>query len=400
MQQIEAVREQFPALQTHRFFGSAGVGPLPRGALDAMAGYAEALRVAFSPDAFQDDPHGEARRLAASLVGSAPEEITLTASTSTGLNLVAGAIPWRPGANIVLNDLEYPANIFPWVYQAQRRDLEVRVVRSRDGAVPLDELRRAIDRRTQVLSVSHVEFGSGARNDVAKLADAVHAVDGLLCVDAIQSVGAIRVDVKALGVDVLATGGYKWLCGPLGTGFTYIDPRWRERLQPAVLDYGHLAPIERESVWNALISGTDYPMGQAPLPADGTRYEVEGLSPLLFKGLCASLALFLDVGPDAIEARIAALVDHLIEGLRRAEVTILSPTDPAVRSGIVTVRVPFDLTKTDEVRRLEDRLRGDGIVAHPRGGGLRFAVHFFNTQDELDAAVAFVAGLWQEAVSG
>jgi len=259
--------------------------------------------------------------------------------------------------------------------------------------------RRAIDRRTQVLSVSHVEFGSGYRNDVAALAEAVHAVDGLLCVDAIQSVGALRVDVNALGIDVLATGGYKWLCGPLGSGFAYVSPRWRDTLEPAVVDFGHLAPTEREAVWNALVCGAEYPMGRAPIPADGTRYEVEGLSPLLFKGLNASLSLFLEMGAEAIEARISELVDDLIERLRRARVEILSPADPAVRSGIVTVKVPFDLTQTEEVRRLEDRLRTAQIVAHPRGGGLRFAVHFFNTPEDLDAAVAFVAELWREAAS-
>ncbi len=400
MHEIEAVREQFPALAHHRFFGSAGVGPLPRRALDAMRRYAEALRVGFVAQAWEDDPHKEARGLAATLVGAVPEEIALTTSTSSGLNLLAGSYPWRAGGNIVLNDLEYPANVFPWVYQAQRQDLEVRVVRSRDGAVPLDDLVRAIDRRTQVLSVSHVEFGSGYRNDVAALAGAVHAVDGLICVDAIQSVGALRVDVKDLGIDVLATGGYKWLCGPLGTGFAYIAPRCRELLEPRVVDYGNLAPVEQKAVWDALVAGTEYPMAQVPLPADGTRYEPEGLSPLLFKGLSASLRLFLDFGTEAIEARVADLVDHLIAALEREHLAILSPTDRAVRSGIVTVRVPFDLRQPNAVRGLEERLRSARIVAHPRGGGLRFAVHFFNTEEELDEAVSFVARLWRGAVSG
>jgi cysteine desulfurase / selenocysteine lyase len=393
MQEIEAIRKLYPALETKRFFGSAGVGPLSRPALDAMTKLPEQMRVAFAPEAWEADAREEARGLAASLVGAAPEEITLTGSTSAGLNLVAGAMAWEPGSNIVLNDLEYPANIFPWIYQAQRQDLEVRVVRSREGAVPLDELCRAIDARTQVLSVSHVEFGSGFRNDIAALAEAVHAIDGLLCVDAIQSVGALEVDVQALGADVLATGGYKWLCGPLGTGFTYIAPRWRERLEPLVLDFGHLALVERQTVWDALVAGTDYPMGQAPLPADGTRYEAEGLSPLLFKGLSAAMRVLLDFGPASVESRIVDLVDYLIEALGRAGVEILSPTDRAARSGIVTVRVPFDLTKPEEIKRLEEALRAAGIVAHARGGGLRFAVHFFNTREDLDAAVSFVAGL-------
>ena len=393
MYNIERIRNDFPALNKALFFASAGVGPLPRITMVAMQHFSKELRVDFAKGTWEEDPQKETRILAAQLINAAEEEITLTMNTSAGINLLAGALPWKRGENIVLNDLEYPANVFPWLYQADRHRLDVRVVRSRNGAVPLDEMIRAIDRRTRVLAVSHVEFGTGYRNDVAALGDAVHKVGGLICVDAIQSLGALQVDVKDLGIDVLATGGYKWLCGPLGTGFAYVKEKLIDELQPATADFANLATAERETVWNALVSGADYPMEHAPLASDGIRFEAEGLPPVLFKGLAVSLRYFLDLGIESIEARIAGLVDHLIDHLNKARIEILSPTGPKERSGIVTMRIPFDLSRPKEVKELEARLQAAKIIALPRSGGLRLAVHFFNTEEELDQVIDFIKHL-------
>jgi selenocysteine lyase/cysteine desulfurase len=394
MDKVASAREEFPALTKWLFFGSAGIGPLPRCALAAMRKETEALLVDFDRRAWEEDVRAEARSLAARLVGASPEEIVLVPSTSAGINLLAGSFPWRRGDSVVLNDLEYPANVFPWLYQAERHGLEVRVVRSRNGIVPLDDLVEAIDRRTRVLALSHVEFALGYRHDLAALAEAVHAVGGLLCVDAIQSLGVLRVDVEKLGIDVLATGGYKWLCGPLGTGFTYVRRDLLETLWPPTLAYGNLPKEEDEAVWNALVAGRDYPMDEVPVAAGWKRLEgVEGLSPILVKGFSASLCLFLDLGIDWIEGRIEGLVSHLIERLCEEKVKILSPTRREERAGIVTAAVPFDLSRKDEVKGLEKRLEEARIQAHPRGGGLRLSVHFFNTEEEIDRVVGFLRGL-------
>jgi len=393
MHNIEEIRAAFPALAGTFFFASAGVGPLPQVALTAIRQNLDRLRVQFAKESWEEDPAQEARALAARLIHADMEEIVLTESTSAGINLLAGALPWKRGENVVLNDLEYPANLFPWLYQADRHGLEVRMVRSQDGVVPLDDLLAAIDRRTRVLAVSHVEFGTGYRNDIAALAEAVHRANGLICVDAIQSLGVLQVDVTDLGIDVLATGGYKWLCGPLGTGFAYVRPDLMEVLHPPTLAYANLPAREQAVVWNALIAGTDYPMQHAPLAAGWKRFEAEGLSPILFKGLAASLGYLLDLGIDWIESRIACLVDHLIPRLIREDITILSPTDLHRRAGIVTVAVPFNLSKTDQVKGLQERLEMARIKAHLRGGGLRLALHFFNTADEIDQAVDFIKTL-------
>ena len=387
MDNIDQVRDAFPTLKRTLFFASAGVGPLPQVALSAMQQAIDGLQLEFATTAWEENPMPTARKLAAQLVHATEEEVVLTDSTTAGINLLAGALPWKRGENVVLNDLEYPANVFPWLYQADRCGLEVRMIRSRNGVVPLDDLLEAIDRRTRVLTISHVEFASGYRNDIATLAEAVHKVNGLICVDAIQSLGVFPVDVKALGIDVLATGGYKWLCGPLGTGFAYVREELLETLYPPTLAYANLPAKDEQTVWNALVSGSDYPMKHVPLAHGWKRFEAQGLSPVLFQGFAASLRFFLDVGIERIESRIAWLVNYLIERLTAEGIAILSPTAAKARSGIVTVRVPFDLSQPEQVRVLEERLEEAHVKAHPRGGGLRLSVHFFNATAEIDQVI-------------
>ncbi len=393
MYNIERIRNDFPALHKMIFFASAGIGPLPRTAMVAMQHYLKERRVDFDEVVWKEDPKKEACGLAAELIHASAEEIIPTMSTSAGINIIAGGIKWKRGENIVLNDLEYPSNVFPWLYQADRHRLEVRIIRSHAGVVPRDELIAAIDKKTRVLAVSHVEFGTGYRNDVATLATAVHAAGGLICVDAIQSVGVLHIDVKDLGIDLLATGGYKWLCSPIGTGFSYLRADVLDRLQPPTADYINLPAAEHDIVWNALVSGNSYPMEQMPLAADGSRFEAQGLSPHLFKGFVSSLKYFLNLGTEEIELRISGLVDYFIEQANREGVTILSPTGPKERSGIVSVHVPVNLSRPEEVKKLEKKLQQAKIVALPRSGGLRFAVHFFNTEEEIDQAIDFVKSL-------
>ncbi|HHR85391.1 MAG TPA: aminotransferase class V-fold PLP-dependent enzyme [Candidatus Acetothermia bacterium] len=393
MYNIERIRNDFPALHKMVFFGSAGVGPLPRTAMVAMQRYSKELRVDFATAAWEADPVAEVRNLAAKMINASPEEIVIAPSTSAGINLLAGGIKWKRHDNIVINDLEYPANIFPWLHQAHKHGLEVRIVRSRDGVLPFSELTKAIDRKTRVLAVSHVEFGSGFRNDIPALAEAIHKTGGMICVDAVHSLGVLPVNVQEMGIDVLAAGGYKWLCGPLGSGFAYIREDLAESLDPATIDYKDITADAHDAVWNALVSGEEYAMDEAPLHRGTQRFQPEGVSPIAVKGLSASLSYMLELGSEAIEERITKLVDYLIDRLQSAKIAILSPTAPEKRAGIVTIRVPYNLSKPKEARRLEEKLQNAGIVAHPRGGGLRLSIHFFNTEEEIDLVIDFISKL-------
>lgn len=359
----------------------------------AMQRYSKELRVDFSPEAWKDDPMAKTCSLAAEMINALTKEIVATSCSSSGINLFAGAINWKPKDNIVVSGNDYPWNAFPWIHQAHKHGLELRVVPSQDRTITVSKMIQAIDQKTRVLAVSHVDCATGFRNDIPALAEAVHKAGGMICVDGSQSIGVLPIDVQAMGIDVLATGGEKWLCGPIGTGFTYIRQQLAETLEPATIDYGDITASAHDKAWNALVSGKGQTMQDAPLPRNAQRFQPQGLSPIAVKGLSSSLSYILELGSKDIEERVAQLVTYLIKQLQAAKIDIISPTKPEQLAGIVTVSVPYDLSEPKETKKLKQKLRHARIVAHPRAGGLRLAVHFFNTEEEIDFVVEFIAKL-------
>ena len=167
----------------------------------------------------------------ARLIGAAPEEIAFVASTTHGLGLVAEGFPWRSGDSVVTAAEEYPSNIYPWMNLASR-GVTLRLVPSRAGRIWVDDLAAAIDGSTRVLTISHVEFASGFKNDLDRLVELCRERNVALCLDAIQGLGPHVIDVRRTPVDFLAADGHKWLLGPEGAGLLYVRGEWIERLRP------------------------------------------------------------------------------------------------------------------------------------------------------------------------
>jgi len=335
------------------------------------------------------------RSRAAELVGAATESIVLTSSTSAGINLVASGLSWKPSDNIVLKETEHPTVLYPWVYQARQAGFEVRRVRSKGQHVSENALIKAIDHHTRVVAVSHVEFGTGYRNDLPRLAAAAHSARAFFLVDAIQSLGTTPMDVNECAIDCLASGGFKWMCGPRGTGFAYLHPKLMDSLTPPFEDSFNLSSDEEQRAKLLLRAGLTSEIGSAPFAAGWRRLEPRGTSPVLLRGLAMSLSQLLEVGIDRIAQRIDDLIALLLDECRRASIPVLSSQEMQHRSAIVTVGVPFDLTDLEEIQALERRLIEEQLVAHPRAGGLRFGVHAFNNEQDVDRAVRVVAAMWQ-----
>ncbi len=382
---IQAIRGEFPLLERVVWLASAGVGPMPKRALGALAGLQRALYEKADPTAWKEtkEVFGRVRWLIAKLLAVDPVEIALTRSTTEGLNAIAAALPWKRGDVAVITDQEYPANAIPWYHQAHLHGIEVRVVRSRDGKLPLNAFVEAVDRRTRVVAVSHVQFGSGFRVDLAGLSELAHRHGALLVVDAIQSVGAIPVRPRDLGVDVLACGGYKWLCGPEGTGFLYVRQELAEELMPAAVGYPNVSPREHDELWDALCDGGVWVRDFSGYAPGAARFDGVGLNPALFSALAASLQLFLEIGLERIGERVLELSGALIAELPRLGYGVATPADPVERAGIVLVRGPWDLGTPEAREAVEGHFLERRIKVHVRAGGIRVSPHFFTTQDDL-----------------
>ncbi len=382
----ETIRREFPLLEEVVWLASAGVGPMPRRALDAIAETQRALYEGFDPPAWKEagEAAERARRAVAALLEVEPEEIALVRSTTEGLNAIAASLPWERGDNVVITDQEYPANAIPWYHQARRHGFEVRVARSRGRGLPLDAFAEVIDRRTRLVAVSHVQFGSGYRVDLAGLAELAHGHGALLVVDAIQSVGAVGVRPRELGVDALACGGYKWLCGPEGTGFLYVRRELVEELLPSQIGFHNIAREEEKSLWDLLCGGGTWVRDFSGYAPGALRFDAIGLNPAILSGFATALELFLELDPGWIEERVLRLSSRLIAELSRRGYEVATPEDPAERAGIVLVRGPWNLRAEIARAEVEKHFLSRGIKIHVRAGGIRVSTHFFNSEDDLD----------------
>jgi selenocysteine lyase/cysteine desulfurase len=372
------IRAHFPGTRALAYFNAAAASLLPVEAAAALAAAAqrqcEGGILSWGRDM---RAVASAREAVARLLGAASDDVAFVANTSEGIAKVAGGLDWSDGDEIVLGDLEYPANVYPWACQ-RPRGARLRFVPSEDGCLPAERLIAALGARTRVLAVSMVQFTSGYRVDLAPLAEACRRRGILFVLDAIQGLGVFPVDVGALGVGALAADGRKWLMGPPGSAFLYVAPEWRERIRPraagveSVRDAGDMLQHLR-------LLDADGQLDLAPLLREGAgRYEAGYPNVPSIAGLGASLALAEAIGRDVIRARVVALVERLRSGLERQGRSIHGPRAAPERSGIVAFDVPGDPDAW--FRALGARKISLGV----RGGRLRAAPHVYNDDADVD----------------
>lgn len=374
-------RREFPwaARGDAVYLNHASTGPLP--VRTAAAVHAWVARRA-EPWRIRDEELfgtlARVRMLAARLVGAQAGEIACMPNTTYGLNLAARALPLGPGDVVLTFDKEFPANVYPWMALADRGVRLERVPPGPDGLPDEPALRRALERpEVKVLAVSWVQFQTGYACDLVALGAACRALGTYFVVDAIQGLGPRTLDVRAAHIDLLACGGQKWLLAPWGTAFLYVRRELVQQLRPA--DVGWLAVRGADNFARL----TDY---DPTLRDDARRFEVLTLPFHDFAGLAESLALVHELDPTAVAAHVAGLADRIVHWAHgRDDVALVTPADRAHRAGIVALR-PRDPAAA--ARRL-----AEARVAHSvREGAVRLSPHGYNTADEVDLALAALAG--------
>ena len=357
-------RAQFPSAARQVHMNHAGISPLPQRVGAAIQTFAdEAVLLDAAVYRRWETRAEEVRAAAARLIGARAHEIAFVRSTSEGLSLVASGLAWEPGDNVVTIADEYPSNVYPW-FGLRRLGVETRLLARTQARFGPDDVAAVIDGRTRVLAVSAVDWQSGFRADLAALGELCRARDIVFVVDGIQAVGALRVDVAACGVDVLAAGGHKWLLAPEGCGILFVSDRVVERVHPVVLG------------WKSVDNAVTYLPYHFDLRADAARFEPGSAPHLGIHALGAALDLLLEVGPAAIEARVLDITDELADGLGRRGANVLSPRVGAERSSILTFAV-------GETADLHKALTDSRIVTRQRLGGIRLAPHFYNDADDV-----------------
>jgi selenocysteine lyase/cysteine desulfurase len=378
---IDALRRsEFPwaAAGEAIYLNHASTGPLPARTVAAVE---EWTRRRAQPHRITDAElfatMRTTRQLVAPLIGAEPREIALMTNTSYGLNLAAGALPLAAGDVVVTFDREFPANVYPWMALASR-GVRLERVPCVDDLPDEEALVRALARpEVRALTVSWVQFSSGWRADLARLGALCRATDTWFVVDAIQGLGALTLDVRACHVDLLACGMQKWLLSPWGTGFVYVRRELIAELRPTSVGWMSVRGADDFS----RLTDYDY-----TLRDDARRFEVLTLPVHDFAGANASLALLHELGPAAVTAHVTRLADTIVAWARaRDDVRLVTPADPARRAGVVSV-APRDAAAAAA------RLREAGVAHSLREGAIRLSPHAYNTDDEVQRALALLVG--------
>ncbi len=312
----------------------------------------------------------DARAAAARLVGARPREIAFMKNTSDGLSAVANGIDWREGDSIVTCDVEFPSNFYPWMRVAESFGVKLKTASERDGRISSDELISLIDERTRVVALSWVQFASGFRSRIAEIGKACRERGALFVVDAIQGLGALKLDVEREYVNVFAADAHKYLLGPEGIALFYVSDRVIDRIKPTVVGWTSVKDYE-----NYLDYSLDYREGAA-------RFECGTLNTVGVYGLGAALDLFLEIGPETTERYLLELGDYLAESLRGKGYRVVSSREAGEASAIVTCT--HERHAPAEVYNI---LRNRNIFTAPRVGRLRISPHLYNTREEVDALV-------------
>lgn len=354
----------FPVTKKFAYLNSAAVGPLSVEARNAMRRLIRNQCERGAVDyAKWFETYDACRDSAARLLGASADEIALVANTSDGITTVARGLRAREGDNVVLPADEFPANVYPWLALP---GVEVRYVPKRDGRMLAEDVARLVDARTAAVSVSFVDWLTGHRADLKAIGEIAHGAGAIFCVDAIQGLGALPLDVNEYGIDALAADGHKWLCGPEGAGILFVRREARERIAPT-----------RPS-WLSVRHPTrffDYEFKPAP---SARRYEGGTPNTCGIFGLHAALELIHAIGIDHIASRVLALASRVRAGARERGIPLAcEPESDAEASGITSLRL-------EDAPVLASALDSRRVIVAARGGYLRVATHHFNSEDDVD----------------
>jgi selenocysteine lyase/cysteine desulfurase len=307
----------------------------------------------------------------AKLVNATEDEIALVENTSMGLNIVANMLDYPSGSNIVTTDLEYPSVVYPW--KKKKLGVTIRYVENKAGKILLEDLEKAVDDKTVAVAISHVEYMNGFRFDLKAVSEIAHEHGAYLIVDAIQSLGALPVNVKRDNVDFLTAGCYKWMLSPYGIGYLYVRKELIEKFEPPFIGWASVKPEVFETI-------DTWEIRHLKLSETATRFEIGTPSRVSAIGAATALRLLLDAGIENIEKRILKLTDHLIEKLTQKGIKFQTPLESECRSGIVNFLI-------DNPQERTDRLAKKNIIVSARSHGIRVSPHFYNTEEEIDNLV-------------
>ena len=358
------IRQDFPVTERWAYLNCAAAGPVPRAGHDAaLRFYQESLADADRHWTAWLTRREAARARIAQLINAEPDEIAFTTNTSTGMNLIVDALAGR--GEVISCKLEFPVSTIPWLH----RGVHVNLLPPREGVLTPDDISAAMNERTGVICLSHVQYSNGLRANLAEIGarKGSHA----FVVNAAQSAGVFQIDVKRMRIDALTATGHKWLLGGYGSGFVYLSRELLAATRPRAIGWFsvHDPFGDRNEVFQ--VRSDAAARAELGCPHFGGIF-----------ALGAAVEYLLQIGPAQIEQRALAVNKHLTDRLTAAGWRVLSPlTDETHRSAET-------LVAADDPAHVTRQLHHRGVAVTQKPEGIRVATHFFNDETDIARLVA------------
>ncbi|MCC6168877.1 MAG: aminotransferase class V-fold PLP-dependent enzyme [Caldilineaceae bacterium] len=358
----ESRRRSFPSLEQMTYLNTAAEGIPPLEVHAALDAYFHDKQQGMDGRAAHAAQWEAAKHLTAALYGLAAGEIGICSCTSEAYNLAALALRLQPGDEVIVNDLDFPAGITPWL---QSTAAQAKVWRARDGGLRVEDLHPLLSPRTRLVTVSLVSFYNGFKVDLPALVEIIRRHSAaLLAVDVTQALGRIPLDLT--GVDLVISSTHKWILASHGGGLVGV-------------------PAGRADAWTVPAGGwfnLEDPFGPDRFTRAVSKRGAAGFSvgmpnyPAVY-AIRAGLEYITSVGVDAIDGHARPLALACLDGLRRLPVEMLTPAEPDALAGILAFRHPA----MDAIHR---RLHAAGIHVMAQAGRMRIAIHGYNTAQDVE----------------
>ena len=353
-----AVRADFPALRQWTFLNTATFGQTParsKAAIDAHFARRDELACGDFLDWFDD--MDELRGRIGRLLTSDAASIAFVPNASAALSLLLGRLDWKTGDQIVTLTDEFPNHYY---YPAWLKRHGVELIET-----PFDKFWQAITPRTRLVACSTMNYATGFRPPLEAMAEELRRRGILLYLDATQGIAALDYNLARIRPSMFAANGYKWLLSPPGAAFFSIDAELRERLDPLCFGW------RSDAGWKSVETLNH---GEPVLADTAAKYESGMLAFPSLYGMSESITMVLEIGMDAIEARVLQLAEGVATVLREAGGVIRHDHTPIVAAHF----------ENRDAGALAAALREQGILVAARHGNLRVSPHFYNNEEDIE----------------
>ncbi len=365
-------KRDFENFEGNVWLNAASEGPLPKVAAKALQ---EAVEWKSRPyeltiPKFMSVPL-ELKKSIGALMGVDYRDVILANSASYGLHILANGIRWNSGDEVLLMQNDFPTNILPWL-ALEKRGVKVKQECPENRVFSSEEIERFLTPRTRLLCLSHVHTFSGITLDVSKIAEICKKKGVLFVLNLSQSLGTMPINILTMNVDAIVCAGYKWLCGPYGTGFAWISPKIREGLEYNQA-YWVSAMSEKELESEGVIGLKDQNTAR--------KFDVFGTANFFnFIPFKASIDYFLDIGLNQIKSKQQELIDYFISNLKPTIYEIISPVEREDRSSLIVI-----FHKKGELnKQIHQSLLDAGMYTALWKNNIRIAPHIYNSMGDME----------------